>query len=696
MSVCAVVAATICMSSFAASVRWQDIPGLQGPGHAGIHPGDFDGDGAPEAAVSAFARPGFGSSGSDLLTVFSIRSDGGRVRQATVFPGERFVGPLRPAPGQGAADRLVAVLGESASASTASSRIVFLGGVPLGILRSIPAPGLVSITDVADIDGDGALEILGLTATSSWSDRFPVVLDHATGHVEWTGSSPGRDVRAVQLDADAPLELVLAAAPGRILDGASHAVEWTWPAGFGEQILIGRFADATTSTFATLSMWGGIVQIFRGQPFTPIREVSVGQVGAASVVRLGGADQIGIGDGQWGSVSVLDPRNGSILFTTQNPQHGVSSLAGGDLDGDGRVELIYGSGLTSSGADILRVVDTGTGLDDFYQVDEVGPHVAVARGKVSGTTVDEVAYLTTASRSGYDGPNLHILDAETGRRLRSRENIVMAWGDIGPLLAMAQLDGDPQLELVVATSYLYTPRLLVIDGATLADEWSVDFDNDDYITSLETMDVTGDEIEEVIVTYGTGLSRVIGSATGPPIWQSVTIPGTLEPLSTAFRSSNGAPYVLVARDRGVYLFDIKTGFASAVTKLPVATVALTRWGDGSHCEIGLLGEDDVLRSLRCFDLVVESARPLPAETSFVRAVDGTGERFVVASGGRLHLSSGNTTSVVSEWLGDELGYRNLGIVTSEPAGSIDVIVGAQHMIARLSLPDDPIFTDGFD
>jgi outer membrane protein assembly factor BamB len=692
-SIFAILALASCAGAKAASLVWEDAPGMFGPGHAGIVIGDFDGDGSQEAAVSAYSESGFGVFGSERLAVLTASSGVLRVSHVSVLHGELLVGRLQRAPAEQGADRLVGVAVEKGRGS--DGRIIILGDVPLRVLRSFPGPGIAEVTDVGDLDGDGNLEILALTR-NDWGDRFPIVLDYVTGEVEWVGASGVSDAKAAQLDGDAPLELVLASTPGYVLDGASHGVEWTWAGGFDEDVLVGSFAAPETPAFATYSETGGFVQVFTALPYMRVRNLDVGDIDAAAVIRLNGADQIGIGKTRNEPVSVLNPRTGSTIFTTENPAGGISALAGGNLDLDANVEIIFGAGLDTTAGDLLRVVDTTTAASDFSQYDEVGPHVAIARGPVSGTGVDEIAYLTRSSMSGNRGPNLHVLDATTGRRLRSRLGVVDSWGP-APLIAAVQADGDPQLELVVASSQIYTPRIMALDGLTLSTQWSIDLPMFDFVSSMDLLDVDGDGVLDVVASTENGDIHVIDSRDGSTIWQSVTISGADSSIVSAFRSVSGDPYVLFARDDGAYVFNLVSGFLEAVVKVPATTIALTRWGDGASCRVGLLGVDDTFRTLGCFDLVEHAQRPLPPNSVFVRAMDEEGSVFVVASNGILYRSDQKGYTPVSGFFDDELGVGNQGIVVTDTSSeAFELFIGSRHTISRIAIAPNGIFANGFE
>ncbi len=683
----------------AAGMVWETYPGFFSPGHAGIVLGDFDGDGRIEAAVS-------GHAGMQVIATLAKPAAGGAlsIESMTVLPGLTLAGRLQRGPGEGGEERLVGV----ATASGLPSSVVVFGGVPLRVLRTIPVPNITMVSAIADVDADGAPEIVGLQGYQ-WGAQYPVILDYATGAVKWTGVEAANDVAVAQLDGDAALELLVSTgsssssnpAPGRVLDGATRQVEWSWPAGFN-RFLVGQFtADPGVRTFATWSQWGGRIQIFRSQPYSPIGEIDAGEVAAASVVRLNGVDHIAIGAGQWGNVSIVNPRTGATTFSVQNPEHGVSAIESGDLDGDGRMELVFGAGLTSTGKDTLRVMDIETQSIDFVSDDEVGPHTAVARGVLSGPGSDQVVFLTMESDSGYRGSNLYVLDALSGARLRSRVEVVDSWTRRVPHVAVAQLDNDPQAEIVVASAQVYTPLVAVIDGVTLQDQWRrQDFaggSSNVEISAMQTVDVNGDGVDDVVVALNSGRVTVLDGRNGATIWQSVTIQGETAPALAAFRSA-GRAYIAMARGRAIYLFDTVSGLVVAVSKRPQSVRTITRWGEGAACRLGALEGDTTFGIFSCSDLSRERELSVPAGSTFARPFDASATRFLVASDGVLYeVRSGRAPARLTPALGTSLGFGDKGIVTPSPDGrSANVIIGTSHMVTRRSVTTDDLFSHGFD
>lgn len=690
--------ALVAMLHVGTAVAWEDYPGFLGPGYAGISIGDFDGDGRPEAAVSGYSDLAHSASGSSLLAVLGTDAAGTLVVRSISMLPALVSGHLAAAPREGRSDRLAVAVGDGIA-----TQILILGGVPLRVLRTIEAPMIRAVTAVADVDADGRLEIVALSSTGSWNSLYPVVLDYETGALEWVGSAAAEDVAVAQLDDDAALELILAATPGRVIDGATHAIEWSFPSGFGSSILVGHFGVDSSVLFATSSPSRGTVQLFQSQPYSPVSEFAVDGGNAVALARLtpDGEDQIVAGNGEWGSIVVYDPRTGQRLLTIPDPEYGVAAVAVDDIDGDGRSELVYSTGLNTTGEDILHAVDLGTLASDYSRSDEPGPHSALTRGDLQGGGSDQVAYLTFSSESGYGGPNLHVLDALTGKRLRSREHVMQSWSPTLPLVRSAQLDADAPAEIIVAGEYMYSGLVAVLDGTTLEDQWRVGESDSildgDAIRALGTIDVNGDGTQDVVVASWDARIFVLDGRDGTVIWQSITLNGDTPPALATFRES-GAPRVAISRGNGLYVFDLASHLLVADAKTPGNIIGLWQWGEGSACRVAALDEGATVTLHRCDTLALEGQRRMPEGTVFFRPLDAQGNAFMAAAGAYLYeVAADDTATPMAGPLGYQLGAGNQGDVRASADGQhFDVTIGSDYMVTRIRVGRDAMFANGFD
>src|SRR5690606_9038615 len=234
------------------------------------------------------------------------------------------------------------------------------------------------------------------------------------------------------------------------------------------------------------------------------------------------------------------------------------------IDADGRAELVYGGGLDSTGADLLRVVDLQSMLEDYAQSDEFGPYSALVRGDLNGSGGDRVAYVTTGSESGYAGANLRILDATSGNTVAERLNILPnPWANAAvPQIAIEQMDSDPQLEFIVAGADFYAGVVAVVDAVSLEDQWRVapygNWPIPYPVASISTIDVNVDGIPDIVLATDAVRLMALDGRNGAVLWESVTLNGDTPPSIATFHDLTGTPNALLTRGKGIYVFNLQT------------------------------------------------------------------------------------------------------------------------------------------
>lgn len=685
------------IAGIASAQAWEHYPGLSDPGRAGILVGDHDGDGRPEALIT-----GTSSAGTLVGVVAADASGALQVRSMTLLPFH-VSGQIVAAPPEEGAARFAALVRNSFELGL--DQVAILGDLPPRVLRMITVPYSNRIAAIADVDGDSHAELVLEAAPT----EFPLVVDYETGTLRWSLPGYGHVLGAAQLDDDQALELVLGnshGVPGRVVDGASQLPKWTYTPGFRGRLAAGRFlSDPSLRTFAVGEY--NLLQVFRSGPWSPVLEFPILDrvAGLATVVlEPGGRDHIAVGTVDAGRVDVYDPRTGTRVRSLgdavdSSHQPGVWSIAIGDLVGEGGDQVAFSTGLGHSGKRQVRIHDLATGMARFVQEAEQGPYAAVARGPVAGSGRDEVVYVTSMSDQAsdtLDGQMLRVLNADDGRVLRERS---LSTSSGFSHVALAQLDGDPQLEIVVVSgSY---SEIAVIDGVTLRDQWrlrSADLDQV-HMSDLAMIDVDGDGTED-IVTLGRSNVHVFNGRNGNRIGQPLPVTGFGRHSLAVFHQTTGKPTAIVATADGLYVFDLRSRALIVQRAISAEVTGLTRWGDRETCKVGVASEDG-LAVHRCANLALEHTRPMPWGTAFFRPLDAAGSHFIAAANdwtSRVYeIGPGGQAAPLSGVLGGGLGVGNLGILNVDPdARYVDVLLGSDFMVTRKRLELELLFADNFD
>lgn len=459
----------------------------------------------------------------------------------------------------------------------AGKEILLYDGATRELLRTVRTrtPRIEGLT-VADADGDGELEF-AFCGSELFGRPGLHVYDAASGEEEYYAREyPCWDVAVGNVDEDPAPEIVLGAVPGYVLDGATREPEWAYEPGFGRMVELADVDEDGLEEIVVGGTWGtGHITIFDADTRSMAWEIPVFGVDAMLVAKLGrlGGPEIVFGEEQWGSVHVWDTRTRRHKWSVKNPEHGVAELAAGDTDGDGVNELLWGAGYSTTGADLLVVTGTDTGRIEWQSAGTRGPFGALDAGDVDLDGEPELLY-------GSDVLFVH--DART-KALESEIGApepASSW--IMQRARLANVDGDPQPEIVTAGYSNFQGLVVCRDGITHEEQWRW---TGSVADSLEVVDVDADGQLEVVAGLGNYLVS-LDAATGVEEWRSSQfwpVTEQLTMLRIADVDDDPHPEILAVLYGHLFIFDGVTrtqqpgAFELDITALDV----FDRDGDGT-------------------------------------------------------------------------------------------------------------------
>lgn len=212
---------------------------------------------------------------------------------------------------------------------------------------------------------------------------------------------------------------------------------------------------------------------------SPIWEVTTFDSDALLVTDFEGdaKAEILVGAGQWGNVTAYryEASNNTVpvLFTINSQDHGVSSIAVGDVDGDGKTEFVWGSGATSSGEDSFVIAGRNPSIGVEWtntnpnQLD--GPFVGGHYAQLTSTS-RQLLFGTARTNSSYSGSRLISLDPVTGA-MRVSNELGTNW-DSAFAFTVADYDRDGRDEALVATSNTYDGYFVAYDFSGNTAKWT--------------------------------------------------------------------------------------------------------------------------------------------------------------------------------------------------------------------------------
>ena len=453
--------------------RWSWTPLGQGIGVRGFSALDVDGDGRAEL----FAAP------QEHNYWYELRRDGLFRQTWTSFLDESTLVAM-DAVGTPSGGRIATLYQGSLRIFDASSKVE--------LLRIFTAT--LTNTDVAlgDLDHNGVLDAVVCDADTLY--RFELATGSLTSVRHGFGCS---DVAIGQLDTDSQLEIVIAGNPagGYVLDGVTLAVEWGDLEGFGERIALGDLdadgrdeilasSDFSTDARALDSETNSELWRIPGDYYAS--ELLVADLdpspGDEAIVKS-----------YYSEISVRVGATGGLIRTHPAQGSYVSRFAAADTDGDGDLELLWGSSSCCNSSSlwaleggsnvVVEVAEGSTALVRGFAVGEFdgGPAREAAVGTLDGDyqTADQLV----------------ILDMAHGREVR--RSAFDAEGTVNGISAITgmQLDADAPVEICIG-SYNSSDLMACVDGLTFEEEWSGG--SYGYIQALQSAELDGDPAPELL------------------------------------------------------------------------------------------------------------------------------------------------------------------------------------------------------
>ena len=522
---------------------------------AGIEIVDLDGDGSNEIVAGASA-PGSGSA-NDHWSVFSRATDG---TYAQIYASELYqstVTCLRIVDYDGNGRPDVAI-------ASGNTIFVYDGVTKAAICKIVTTAVSIQGLCFDDVDSDGHKEFIFCDSAALY------VYDATTGFQERRLAGFGGVYVAVgNVDGDSHREIVIGnnLSTGYVLDGMSGASKWTKPTGFGNRIKLwdidqDGIDEIITETDIDIFAYNGDSQSQIWNLHAPtnyFHGLALKDLNNDGILDLSFVNQ--------DILASLRASDGAFEWSVFLPYQNVPDIAAGNLDPDPAQELVFCTGLGSSGQDYLYVYDGITHLQEWRSTSLEGPVTAFDSADVDGDGspdfVPAFAYTDMALKDGrwfvYDVKS-HALKYSSGNQTGNSKNGLTR-------IRCANVDADPQSEVFVVASINPAGLVICYDGVTHAEQFRTTPISSQRVCGLLVKDVDGDGLLDIIVSSGRVSSGAAGSflyihngQTGALKWQSPTTLGTyssnLDFVRVANVDSDPNMEIIVGENGGaIWVFD---------------------------------------------------------------------------------------------------------------------------------------------
>lgn len=410
----------------------------------------------------------------------------------------------------------------------------------------------VNAVDCEDVDGDGIDDVGYAHEFLTGFDNFFGVLDGENGNPIWSLTVPtlALDVLLEDIDQDGTVEAIYGLVSGanlgtvEVRNGLTGALEWQYDLGNldrtnGDIHLRCHDLDQDLDRDLVVANFLGVPQIFAfdGGSNTPmwmsealnstVRDLAFGDVvGGGSVQVLAAtSDRVQVVDGTSGLKTWAYSVAGSI-----------SSVAAGDFDGDGTLDVAASGSAEASGfppdpAKSIWALETADS-PVLWEFDFGEYGNALSLGALNGDSALDVVTVSSLIDQAV------AIDGATGTELwrwTGTENLYA--------VAMGDFDDDDQLDVVVAGN---DDTVTAIDGATGLTQWQFTTPGDQvYRKNLQVHDLDGDGADDVLAGSDDETIYAIDGPTGLVLW-SVDVGGDVEEVELAQMNGVGPADVVLA------------------------------------------------------------------------------------------------------------------------------------------------------
>jgi hypothetical protein len=421
------------------------------------------------------------------------------------------------------------------------------------VLQNEISTGITGVKafNLADLDADGAIEIVLCTA----SDIF---VYSVIGQFEWSFHGAGGDSFSVaQMDSDSALEI--ATTDGHVLDGSTRAIQWISSSGFGQHLQAFDIDDDGMAELIEANSNYDFVRAYdvelQSVKWTMNVNFDLGTI-LVEDVDGDGSPEILTGPRQSGNIIAFDSNTRQQKWSVSNSDVAISAITMGDADNDGSEELLWG------GERSIFIADWRNNQIKWRNLAFEGGLIGPEIGDLDGDGRNEIVMVSGGSDWYSATGRILVFDAED-RKLRGISGPLMGGANANGIhdLKLRDVNGDGRPEILVAGDVRYD-GLAEIYSFDTSGRFTLQWSNTAYtpgyafIRTLDAADIDDDQQVELIA----GADRYLYVFSllpdpSPLQWRSVDLQGYPSALGIEDVDNDGVKeFVAMAINGNVFIF----------------------------------------------------------------------------------------------------------------------------------------------
>jgi hypothetical protein len=562
--------------------------------------------------------------------------------------------------------------------------IEIYNGATRDLIKSVSCvtEGINSIT-FADADNDSMNDIVISGSQNTY------ILNASTLAVKYTINKGANYVRVGVLDNTNKNEIVLSSGYIYKLLGTTLTTEWNYNTSSDGYVELSDIDNDTKKEVVFAQSWNYIYVYdvdTKTTKYSIKTDLDINSL-CLTDVNNDGVDEILYGDGQWGKVFCYNSVTQAKMWSVANPEHGVCALNYADVNNDGVKELIWTAGWTSTGSDYMYIYNVTDSKLLWRSDDIVGPMYAVASGDVDDDGKQEIVAVSNESESGYDSGIIFIIDAQTNKLKWKCSGTFLngCWTGVYDI-SVSDIDNDGKNEIVIGAGQTYTGEIWIIDGKThtIKSNHIFSTENISEFYSLTIDDIDNDGKKEVIALNRSNL-YVINPTDWSIKWSvAVSSSYTNAVIKSADINGDGNKEIVVCKGN---LQIVNTSDHS------VWTATDTNFSNFDTFDYNNDGIIDIVASTSTGHITVidgktkATIRDIAPETTPISAVrvfkSNSTIFFVYSCGGKINIYQNDTNCSVSKYLGANAGdVESLKFYNSQ-ASSTEILVGTSISVLKM-------------